>query len=963
MAPDDHATKSKTSPDNKNNAKAPHHNNSLPKNGHAPRRRSSSPGDPPPNHQTTTTTAVTTTSTSKPTGDKQRHESGVSNASAESYEYYIPSPPDGGWGWVIVVASLFCNIIVDGLGYSFGVFLLEFADYFQESKSKVSLVGSLLCGVYLFAGPVVSALTNKFGCRPVAVAGSVVASLAFLLSTMAPSVDILILTYGVMGGFGLGMIYLPSIVSVGYYFEKKRALATGIAVCGSGIGTFIFAPLSEYLLQELDWKNALMLISGITLNGAVCGMLMRPLEPGRPKHRPRAKNLLDRIKEQAKGNRNRTLSDNSTYACSVHDTNAVLERVMEAKLQREKRLQEDDSELGSLPSIFLVRQLSHKDSPAAGTGGRDLRIHKLSLSDRGEVSSHMDSPLGSTPRISSLAPTSLPILAEASGSKTSGGGGGEAEASSKVPHPMETSPHSVTGSKAEDSSGHEAEKSSGYGTAEASTSTEGKPSSPARGGEGARECPLKEEDDTQDALSASDTFVDAESGTIGDGTNTERSGDFVTPPTSPPDTCSPSTPERREGEEGVVTRRGLLGSPSTAIPTITTTTTSSAAKNGFVQRKSDPAVTKLLTQSVKELKNGSVPSNIHHHVHEVVPLLQVPDRKTTLVNLGSEKNIWRLKNVKTPVAGQSLLSLSVSKKDLARPLYRKDIFYSGSVHNLPLFRSQPDMKSYITSITTIPGETAIVAGGEAKVWSYLCFPQSCRDILQEMLDLSLLKDTGFLLICFGNILAFLGFYVPFVYCVDLAVSLGIDKSRAAFLISIIGITNTLGRVVTGWLADLRRINSLVITYVSIFVCGLATALFPFCTSYPLLCAVASLFGLSVAAFISLSSILICDLLGLEKLTNGFGLMSLFRGMAAMAGPPLAGYVYDQTLSYDASYYLGGALLTAGAMCHLALRLPCVHKQEPEVFVEAVSVDELPVPGSGSGVKPELVTLEEVMTSV
>ena len=44
-------------------------------------------------------------------------------------------------------------------------------------------------------------------------------------------------------GIGLGMIYLPAIVSVTYYFEKKRAFATGLAVCGSGIGTFIFAPL------------------------------------------------------------------------------------------------------------------------------------------------------------------------------------------------------------------------------------------------------------------------------------------------------------------------------------------------------------------------------------------------------------------------------------------------------------------------------------------------------------------------------------------------------------------------------------------------------------------------------------------------------------------------------------------------------------------------------------------------
>ena len=45
-------------------------------------------------------------------------------------------------------------------------------------------------------------------------------------------------------GLGFGLIYLPAIVSVSMYFEKKRAFATGIAVCGSGFGTFIFAPVS-----------------------------------------------------------------------------------------------------------------------------------------------------------------------------------------------------------------------------------------------------------------------------------------------------------------------------------------------------------------------------------------------------------------------------------------------------------------------------------------------------------------------------------------------------------------------------------------------------------------------------------------------------------------------------------------------------------------------------------------------
>jgi MFS family permease len=55
-------------------------------------------------------------------------------------------------------------------------------------------------------------------------------------------------------GIGFGMMYLPSIVMVGYYFDKKRAMATGIAVCGSGIGTFIFAPLASYLVREYTWK-------------------------------------------------------------------------------------------------------------------------------------------------------------------------------------------------------------------------------------------------------------------------------------------------------------------------------------------------------------------------------------------------------------------------------------------------------------------------------------------------------------------------------------------------------------------------------------------------------------------------------------------------------------------------------------------------------------------------------------
>lgn len=78
---------------------------------------------------------------------------------------------------------------------------------------------------------------------------------------------------------GFGLIYLPAIVSVTTYFEKKRSLATGIAVCGSGFGTFIFAPIISKLLAEYGWRGSIVIIGGVILECILFGALFRPLEP------------------------------------------------------------------------------------------------------------------------------------------------------------------------------------------------------------------------------------------------------------------------------------------------------------------------------------------------------------------------------------------------------------------------------------------------------------------------------------------------------------------------------------------------------------------------------------------------------------------------------------------------------------------------------------------------------------
>ncbi|XP_012284043.1 uncharacterized protein LOC105701680 [Orussus abietinus] len=187
-------------------------------------------------------------------------------------------PPDGGWGWVVVAASFMVNLIADGITFSFGVIYVEFLNYFGEGKSKTAWIGSLFMAMPLLSGPVASFLTDRYGCRRVSIAGSILATTGFLVSSFTNSMELLIFTFGVIAGFGLSLCFVAAIVIVAYYFEKKRSFATGLSVCGSGIGTFIFAPVTQYLLAEYGWRGTTLILSGLFLNLAVCGCLMRDLE-------------------------------------------------------------------------------------------------------------------------------------------------------------------------------------------------------------------------------------------------------------------------------------------------------------------------------------------------------------------------------------------------------------------------------------------------------------------------------------------------------------------------------------------------------------------------------------------------------------------------------------------------------------------------------------------------------------
>merc|ERR1719445_2407111 len=188
-----------------------------------------------------------------------------------------------------------------------------------------------------------------------------------------------------------------------------------------------------------------------------------------------------------------------------------------------------------------------------------------------------------------------------------------------------------------------------------------------------------------------------------------------------------------------------------------------------------------------------------------------------------------------------------------------------------------------------------------------------KAVLKEMVNLKVLFNPLFFLIGISNAVGMIGFYTPFVYLPSMAAQYdSISVPDASFLVSVIGISNTLGRVLAGWVSDFSWVNSLVMTNSAIILSAITVAVFPLCSSYWSFVVCALAFGFFVAAYISLTSIVLVDLMGLDNLTSAFGLLTLFRGFSSMIGPPINGWIFEATEQYNVSFFVsGGFLLLAG----------------------------------------------------
>ncbi|KAL9954137.1 hypothetical protein ACROYT_G041635 [Oculina patagonica] len=165
-------------------------------------------------------------------------------------------------------------ILTLGFAFALGVLFPVLMDSFEESRERTAWASSIILGVCLILGPVVSALLNRFGFRITTILGCLSCSVGLLVGSFAPNIIVLYIAFSFPFALGVSFVYVSAPIIVTHYFTKRRPFALGIVTAGQGLGTMILGPTLQALVDVFDWRNTFRVFAGILTVACLTGFFL-----------------------------------------------------------------------------------------------------------------------------------------------------------------------------------------------------------------------------------------------------------------------------------------------------------------------------------------------------------------------------------------------------------------------------------------------------------------------------------------------------------------------------------------------------------------------------------------------------------------------------------------------------------------------------------------------------------------
>ncbi|KAL0994062.1 hypothetical protein UPYG_G00117310 [Umbra pygmaea] len=189
--------------------------------------------------------------------------------------------PEGGFGWLVVLVAAWCHGSIFGIQKSFGIIHIMLVEAHKESNNDISQfaiawVGALAMGMMFFCSPLVSICTDLFGCRVTGISGALVAFLGLLTSSFTMSLGWWYFTYGLLFGCGSSFAFLPCLIILGHYFQRRLGLVNGVMVACSSVFSLTLPALLEEVVTPLGLSGTFQILSSFMLIQAALALSFRP---------------------------------------------------------------------------------------------------------------------------------------------------------------------------------------------------------------------------------------------------------------------------------------------------------------------------------------------------------------------------------------------------------------------------------------------------------------------------------------------------------------------------------------------------------------------------------------------------------------------------------------------------------------------------------------------------------------
>src|SRR5262252_1944952 len=186
--------------------------------------------------------------------------------------------------WTQLLLGLVAMMAISSPQYVWTLFTGPLNKALGTTLAELQVTFSLLIVLQTFFSPFQAYLVDRFGPKLLISVGAIMSGGAWLLASQAGSLTMLYLTYGVIGGFGTGIIYVGIIGLMVRWFPDRRGLATGLAAAGYGFGAFFTNFPIDSMIKSSGYEHTLLvwgIIQGVIGVAAALGLRV-PSEDYRP---------------------------------------------------------------------------------------------------------------------------------------------------------------------------------------------------------------------------------------------------------------------------------------------------------------------------------------------------------------------------------------------------------------------------------------------------------------------------------------------------------------------------------------------------------------------------------------------------------------------------------------------------------------------------------------------------------